>query len=135
MQADPPKKKKGGLRGVASPLRQDGKKQDQSTKQRGGQKETREVWVFPTRALEEVKKMMMAEGLSQEVEGQLDVENSQCSDSFPELVNETPSSEVNADVYVCVHAFVRACAHSCVSVCLVGMISSYTFLLVCLLSS
>ena len=117
MQADPPKKKKGGLRGVASPLRQDGKKEDQSTKQRGGQKETREVWVFPTRALEEVKKMMMAEGLSQEVEGQLDVEeNSQCSDSFPELVNETPSSEVNACVcvYVCVHAFVRACAHSCV---------------------
>ena len=63
---------------------------------------------------------MMAEGLSQEAEGQLDVkENSQCSDSFPELVNETPSSEVNACVCVCVCACIRTCMCSlvCVSEC------------------
>ena len=97
--------------GVASPLRQDAKKKVDSTKKHGGQKETREVWVFPTRTLEDVKKMMLAEDLPQEMERKLGVEEtSQRSNFLPELVDAAPPSEV----CVCV---------SCV--CIVGGVLCY----------
>ena len=89
--------------GVASPLRQDVKKKVDSTKKHVGRKETREVWVFPTRTLEDVKKMMLAEDLPQEVERKLGMEEtSQHSDSLPELVDAAPSSEVCVCVFSCV---------------------------------
>ena len=120
VQVESPKKKKGGaLSGVASPLKQDGKERAHSTKKRGGQKETREVWVFPTRTLEEVKKRMAAEDLSQEVERQLGVEgSSQHTDSLPELVDGAPSLEVNVCVHVCVCVRVRVCVHVCACTCI-----------------
>jgi len=92
------------LGGVTSPLRQDVKKKVDSTKKDGGRKETREVWVFPTRTLEDVKKMMMAEDLPREVERKLGVEDTnQHSDSLPKLVDAAPSSEV------CVCVCFRVC--------------------------
>ena len=90
--------------GVTSPLRQDAKKKVDSTKKHGGQKETREVWVFPTRTLEDVKKMMLAEDLPQEMERKLGVEEtSQRSNSLPELVDAAPPSEVCVCVFMCVY--------------------------------